>query len=82
MDGYALLDAGDGARLERFGPVITDRPHAGALAPRRDPDAWRSADLRFDREGGWSRDDGGPIEPWTVRIDDHRFEPWTPHTGR
>ncbi len=70
MDGYALLDAGDGARLERFGPVITDRPHAGALAPRRDPDAWRTADLRFDREAGWSRQDDGPIEPWSVRIDD------------
>ena len=70
MDGYALLDAGDGARLERFGPVVTDRPHAGALAPRRDPDAWRDADLRFDREDGWSRRDGGPIEPWSVRIDD------------
>jgi 23S rRNA (cytosine1962-C5)-methyltransferase len=70
MDGYALLDAGDGARLERFGAVITDRPHAGALAPRRDPDAWRSADLRFDRETGWSRDDGGPIEPWSVRVGD------------
>jgi 23S rRNA (cytosine1962-C5)-methyltransferase len=70
VDDYALLDAGDGARLERFGPLVTDRPHAGALAPRRDPDRWAAADLRFDRDLGWSRRDGAAIEPWTVRVAD------------
>ena len=70
MDDYALLDAGDGARLERFGTLVTDRPHAGALAPRRHPEAWGAADLRFDRDLGWSRRDDGAIEPWSVRVGD------------
>jgi len=68
-DDYELLDAGDGARLERFGRYVVDRPQAGALAPRRDPGRWPEADLRFDRDRGWS----GPRlaaarEAWPVRI--------------
>lgn len=59
MDGYELIDAGGGARLERFGEHVTDRPHGGAHGERRAPDRWVEADLRFDRDGGWS----GPAEP-------------------
>jgi 23S rRNA (cytosine1962-C5)-methyltransferase len=70
VDDYALLDAGDGARLERFGARVTDRPHPGALRPRRDAPAWREADLRFDRDGGWSASDVALLEPWTVRVAD------------
>src|SRR5262245_4272944 len=70
-DGYELIDAGDGARLERFGSIVVDRPHAGALAPRRAPDRWTSADVRFERDRGWT----GPGLPaaragWAVRFDD------------
>ena len=54
MDGYELIDAGGGARLERFGEHVTDRPHGGAHGERRDPERWAEADLRFDRDGGWS----------------------------
>ncbi len=69
VDDYELIDAGGGARLERFGDHITDRPHGGALADRRDPGRWAEAGLRFDRDGGWS----GPglaaaADGWTVRI--------------
>ena len=32
--GHALLDVGGGARLERFGARVTDRPHPGALGAR------------------------------------------------
>ena len=70
MDDYALLDAGDGARLERFGPRITDRPHGGALGPRRAAGRWHDADLRFDREGGWTATDPLALEPWIVRVAD------------
>ena len=70
VDDYALLDVGDAARLERFGSRITDRPHGGALGARRAPDRWRSADLRFDREGGWTADEGAALDPWTVRVGD------------
>jgi 23S rRNA (cytosine1962-C5)-methyltransferase len=54
VDDVELLDAGGGARLERFGPFVIDRPHPGALEDRREPAAWGTADLRFDRERGWS----------------------------
>ncbi len=54
VDDYELIDAGGGARLERFGEQVTDRPHGGAFGERRAPERWEEADLRFDRDGGWS----------------------------
>ncbi len=61
-----LIDAGDGRRLERFGERVVDRPAPAADAPRRaPPSAWDGADLRFDRDRGWS----GPPEPWTIELD-------------
>jgi 23S rRNA (cytosine1962-C5)-methyltransferase len=68
-----LLDAGEGRRLERFGPLIVDRPAPVALAWRRDQAAWRDVDLRFDVEEGWSAGDpgeeGAPASmPWPVQI--------------
>lgn len=71
--GYVLLDVGGGARLERFGPRVTDRPHPGALGPRREPEAWRAADLRFDRERGWTGDDAA-LAPWSLDVDDLTLE--------
>ncbi len=65
---YVLIDAGAGRRLERFGDRVVDRP-APAVAdrPRRAADAeWIAANLRFDRERGWTGDDR---EPWPVRLD-------------
>jgi 23S rRNA (cytosine1962-C5)-methyltransferase len=53
-DGYRLLDVGGGARLERFGDRVVDRPHPGALGARGDAEAWRRADLRYERDLGWS----------------------------
>jgi len=61
----ALVDAGDGRRLDRFGERLVDRPHPAAWERRPRPGAWAAADLRFDREGGWT----GPADsrsPWTV----------------
>lgn len=66
MEAYRLLDVGDGARLERFGDRVTDRPHGGALAPRRAPERWADADLRFERERGWTPSDAGP---WPFSVD-------------
>ncbi len=75
MDDYELLDAGGGARLERFGDHVVDRPHGGALADRRAPSRWSDADVRFDRDDGWS----GPAlahaqAGWTVRLADVLME--------
>jgi 23S rRNA (cytosine1962-C5)-methyltransferase len=68
-----LLDAGEGRRLERFGSKIVDRPAPTATAWLRDRAAWRSADLRFDPDAGWSTGgpDGNAIAapaPWPVEI--------------
>jgi 23S rRNA (cytosine1962-C5)-methyltransferase len=66
-----LLDAGEGRRLERFGPRVLDRPAPVALAWRRDLAAWPSADLRFDVDAGWSvgeGDDAATVAPWPVQV--------------
>lgn len=71
--GYALLDVGDGRRLERFGAFVLDRPAPAADGvPRRAPGAWSLADARYDRgsvagEGGWVPRDALP-ERWTISI--------------
>jgi 23S rRNA (cytosine1962-C5)-methyltransferase len=66
-DHYQLLDVGDGARLERFAERIVDRPHPTALGARGDPGAWRSADLRFDRDGGWNGSTEARV-PWPCAV--------------
>jgi 23S rRNA (cytosine1962-C5)-methyltransferase len=68
---HELLDAGDARRLERFGTVVCDRPAGAALAPRRDPGAWRTADARFEPTGagpdGWHRR-RQLDEPWLLTL--------------
>jgi 23S rRNA (cytosine1962-C5)-methyltransferase len=69
VDDYELIDAGGGARLERFGEHVVDRPMGGAFTDRRAPDRWAEADLRFDREGGWTG--RGLVEAlagWTIQF--------------
>jgi 23S rRNA (cytosine1962-C5)-methyltransferase len=51
---YELIDVGGGARLERFGDRVVDRPHPAALGARLEPARWLEADLRFDRDRGWT----------------------------
>jgi 23S rRNA (cytosine1962-C5)-methyltransferase len=73
-DGYELLDAGGGRRLERFGEVVLDRPAPGAMSPPRgDRAAWVSADARYERrpgapEGGWVPAAAIP-ERWAIELD-------------
>lgn len=71
--GYGLIDVGGGARLERFAARVTDRPYPGALGGRADPAAWREADLRFDRDRGWtgSADVGAA---WAIEMDGSTLE--------
>jgi len=71
-EGYELIDAGDGWRLERFGTRVVARPAPTAVMPRRArDDEWRRADLRFERTSGWV---GRPLERWTVELDGIRLE--------
>lgn len=65
---YALLDVGDGRRLERFAGRIVDRPHPAVTVPPRDPGTWRTAHLRFRRYAGWEAIEGG-LEPWPLEVD-------------
>ena len=68
---HALLDSGDGRKLERFGSVVLDRPDPQALWARRLPSLWDGADLRFERES----DRGGrwvprqrPPQEWEMAV--------------
>jgi 23S rRNA (cytosine1962-C5)-methyltransferase len=75
VDDCEFLDAGDGARLERFGDHIVDRPHPGAIGERRSPRRWADADLRFERESGWTGTGlDEALNGWTARIADLAFE--------
>ena len=83
---HALLDSGDGAKLERFGAVTLVRPDPQAIWSRRRPGAWRDADLVFERDprsegkaGRWKAAKGAPPEArgrsaeWPVRFGDATF---------
>jgi 23S rRNA (cytosine1962-C5)-methyltransferase len=71
---YALLDAGDLRRLERFGTYVIDRPAPAADRPRGLAGAaWASADARFERNpaapgGRWVPERGVPPS-WTGMIE-------------
>jgi 23S rRNA (cytosine1962-C5)-methyltransferase len=72
--GYALLDAGDLRRLERFGDYVIDRPGPGAREARRSTAvAWAEAQARYERDPGvangrWIPADGLPPS-WTAMFE-------------
>lgn len=71
---YALIDSGDGRKLERLGRVLVDRPEPQAMWKRRAPDRWREANAVFsaskdDEEKGKWRIDRPVPESWPVRVD-------------
>lgn len=51
-DQYALLDSGDGHKLERFGTQIVMRPDPQAFWPPAQPIETWDADARFDAKSG------------------------------
>jgi len=78
-DGYELIDAGRGRRLERFGAMVVDRPAPTAHEPPGNAARWASVDLRFDPGEGWidqRRPDARPAigEPWLMTIGDLTLE--------
>lgn len=85
---YELLDSGEEAKLERFGPYTLVRPEKAAIWRRALPARrWQDADAIFDQsekgEGEWTRRRPIP-ERWLMRYGDLSF--WarlTPfrHTG-
>ena len=77
---YALLDSGNGQKLERFGPYHFVRPEPQALwAPRLDSHIWHAADGRFvaaaedsEKGGRWQLSEKLP-ESWDLSFETVRF---------
>lgn len=72
---YALLDSGNGRKLERFGAYVLARPCAQAVwTPKLDAAVWEAANASFDRESGnrWHSREKLPDE-WNVTVDGLRF---------
>lgn len=82
MLDYELLDFGNSRKLERFGPVVTDRPEVLAVGPAaKPPPYWADrAHLRFEEgkggRGNWQHSAHAPHEwrchyggrnAWTLR---------------
>jgi 23S rRNA (cytosine1962-C5)-methyltransferase len=67
--GYQLVDFGDGRRLERFGPVLTDRPAPQAEPPRQNPAAWEQADAIYDEANRTWHWRSAPREAWLLTLD-------------
>lgn len=81
----ALLDCGDGRRLDRFGEYVLDRPAPAAQrAHPADPDAWLSSDARFERRGSAGRWQGRrpPAGPWSVALEGLTLECRATDTGQ
>ena len=79
LDDYALLDSGNGRKLERFGTLTLDRPEEQAMwPPRLDRSVWETADATFtgntDEEGAgrWKRR-SGLGESWPLKHGPIRF---------
>lgn len=75
-EGYALLDSGDGRKLERFGAYTLVRPAAQAVwRPFLSPARWEQADAVFDRAEGhrWKGRSALP-KTWTIRVEGIRFQ--------
>lgn len=61
VDGYALLDCGNGRKLERFAGYVVDRPAPGIDRPvRLSAEEWAKADAQFTRGAKGAGE-------WTVR---------------
>ena len=72
---YVLIDAGEGRRLERFGPLTVDRPAPGADHPAGAPERWQEADISWDPDGGWLRT-GDSTESAEPPVSAETVEPW------
>lgn len=65
--GYALLDSGNGERLERFGELILTRPSSLAIWKRRKPALWANSVVTYAHDEGW-RSTGKTPEEWQISV--------------
>jgi 23S rRNA (cytosine1962-C5)-methyltransferase len=76
---YALLDSGDGRKLERYGRVSVVRPEPQCFwRPRLGPDMWEAANAVFDpsdeEDAGRWRLNGRVPETWPLGWGEARFQ--------
>lgn len=73
---YALLDAGNGEKLERWKNYILRRPDPQAIWPVTEDDSWQKADAIYHRSrkggGSWEYRKKLP-ESWTIHYKDLTF---------
>jgi 23S rRNA (cytosine1962-C5)-methyltransferase len=74
---YALIDSGDGRKLERYGRFTVVRPEPQCLWRPKSPELWDKADASFDPEdedeaGRWRFAREAP-ETWPLRWEEVRF---------
>lgn len=70
---YALIDSGDGRKLERFGPYHIIRPEPQALwSPYWDEKIWQNHVAEFTAQGQWNIADNLP-EKWEMQFETIRF---------
>ena len=77
-NGYELLDAGDGARLERWGDYVLDRPDPAVIWPAAmGVEEWNAADARFEAtaktKGFWHTNRGRMPESWDLAYNSDRL---------
>lgn len=60
---YALIDSGDGRKLEKVGPFVLDRPEPSALWPRANPKAWSKVTAIFSS----TKEDEEAAGQWQVK---------------
>ena len=78
---YALLDSGDGRKLERYGPYTVVRPEPQCFWKPRDPNAFADATATFDPQqekdeedaGRWRFDKHGAIDAFPLAWRDVKF---------
>ena len=74
---FAVLDTGDGEKLERWGDIILRRPDPQTIWPKRNPALWERADARYfrsERGGGEWKFTRRLPEQWTLSYRDLRFK--------
>ena len=73
IKSYALLDSGDGEKLERFGGTVLARPSSICIWKKRKPQLWRTADAQFVPKVGW-RFPKQKFESWQLAGDSFKLQ--------
>ncbi|MBA3958277.1 MAG: class I SAM-dependent methyltransferase [Parachlamydiaceae bacterium] len=77
FNSYALVDSGNGRKLERFGPFLLSRPCSQAVwAPTLSQQEWSNADATFLREGDtkWTFHNPKASATWNIEVSNITFQ--------